>query len=46
MRSYIKLFLDAIKEATAKTEFKKFEDKNLLETIFSLQGQIDPDNVF
>ncbi len=46
MRSFIKLFLDAITEATMRQEYSYLADKDLLEKILSYQNQVDPDNVF
>lgn len=46
MRSFMKLFLDAISEATMKPEYSHLADKELLEKIFSYQNQVDPENVF
>ncbi len=46
MRSFIKLFLDAINEATMSPKYSHLADKDLLDKIFSFQSQVDPDHVF
>ncbi len=42
----MKLFLDAITEATLNPRFTQFAETNTLEKIFSMQDQVDPDHVF
>lgn len=38
IRSFMKLFLDAITEATENPKFREFSDNGTLEKIFSWQG--------